>query len=184
LYEKEVKMMNYWRMARKDFLLTTKAPSANNPDKRYLFGAGCPPDYADGAFLLQGGGQMDESTKELGWYALAVTICTLIMLAVFGLVSKAHAQDYSNEQIASAIYRAEGGARTLHPYGILQHYRTTSPRQACLNTIAHARKDFRGGDFIAFLGSRYCPVGASNDPRGLNKNWVRNVKYFLEVQNG
>jgi hypothetical protein len=87
--------------------------------------------------------------------------------------------DYTNEQIANAIYKAEGGAKTRHPYGILTKYKHTTPKQACLNTIAHARRDFQGGDFISFLGSRYCPVGALNDPRGLNKNWVRNVKYFL-----
>jgi hypothetical protein len=133
----------------------------------------------------QKGDKMDESTKELGWYALAVTICTLIMLAVFGLVSKAHAEVYSNEQIANAIYRAEGGARTLHPYGILQHYRTTSPRQACLNTIAHARKDWNGkGDFILFLQRRYAPLNAANDPRHLNNHWYKNVMYFLEVNRG
>ena len=31
------------------------------------------------------------------------------------------------------------------------------------------------GDFITFLGKRYCPVGADNDPNGLNKHWVNNV---------
>lgn len=33
--------------------------------------------------------------------------------------------------------------------------------------------------YIEFLASRYCPIGADNDPQGLNKNWVKNVKYFL-----
>ena len=31
------------------------------------------------------------------------------------------------------------------------------------------------GEFIAFLGKRYCPVGADNDPNGLNKHWINNV---------
>ena len=84
------------------------------------------------------------------------------------------------EQIASAIYKAEGGTKTNHPYGILTRYKHTTPKQACINTINHALRDWNGkGDFIVFLGNRYCPVGARNDPRGLNKNWVRNVKYFL-----
>lgn len=87
---------------------------------------------------------------------------------------------YSDDQIANAIYRAEGGSATRHPYGILQHYKHTTPRQACINTIRHARKDWNGkGDFILFLGNRYCPIGAKNDPTGLNVNWIRNVKYFL-----
>jgi hypothetical protein len=86
----------------------------------------------------------------------------------------------SSEVIANAIYKAEGGAKTNHPYGILKTYIHTPPRQACINTIDHAKRDWDGkGDFIEFLGSRYCPVGAKNDPTGLNKNWVKNVKWFL-----
>jgi hypothetical protein len=87
---------------------------------------------------------------------------------------------YSNDEIANAIYRAEGGSKTSHPYGILAHYKTTTPRQACLNTIAHARRDWNGeGDFVSFLGSRYAPLNVANDPTGLNRNWISNVKYFL-----
>lgn len=110
----------------------------------------------------------------LWWFALLVAI----WVACFVLMATASYAS-TDEQIADAIYKAEGGAKTSHPYGILAHYKITTPRQACLNTIAHARRDFKGGDFIEFLGSRYCPIGASNDPMGLNKNWIGNVKYFL-----
>jgi len=34
-------------------------------------------------------------------------------------------------------------------------------------------------DFVTFLGNRYCPVGASNDPTGLNRNWINNVKHWM-----
>ena len=85
------------------------------------------------------------------------------------------------EKLANAIYRAENSQK--HPYGILKHYKHTTPRQACINTIRHAERDWNGkGDFIMFLGSRYCPIGAKNDPNGLNKNWVKNVKYYYERQ--
>ena len=88
-------------------------------------------------------------------------------------------KDIDVERLATAIYFAEGGEKTSHPYGILTHYKTTTPKQACINTINHALKDWDGkGDFISFLGSRYCPVGASNDPTGLNVNWIKNVTYF------
>lgn len=88
---------------------------------------------------------------------------------------------YTDDQICNAIGKAENS--TSHPYGILKKYKTTTPRQACINTIRHARRDWDGkGDFIVFLGSRYCPIGAKNDPTGLNKNWVKNVKYFLAKQ--
>jgi len=33
-------------------------------------------------------------------------------------------------------------------------------------------------EFIVFLGARYCPVGADNDPANLNKNWIRNVTHY------
>lgn len=88
---------------------------------------------------------------------------------------------YTVSEIADAIYKAEGGSRTKHPYGILRKYRNTTPRQICINTINHAIKDWNGqGDFIVFLGSRYCPLLDSRDVKGLNKNWVRNVKWFLQ----
>jgi hypothetical protein len=93
------------------------------------------------------------------------------------------AQDYTNEQIADSIYKAEGGSKTSHPYGILKHYKTTTPRQACLNTISHSRRHYnevcRDIDFIQWLSLTYCPIGAKNDPQNLNKNWVGNVRYFL-----
>jgi hypothetical protein len=116
--------------------------------------------------------------KELVGLLLKINFLGLVILTLTTSASAAQI-NYTNDQIANAIYKAEGGAKTSHPYGILAHYQHTTPRQACINTIKHARRDFQGGDFIEFLGDRYCPVGAANDPRGLNKNWVKNVKYFL-----
>jgi hypothetical protein len=111
----------------------------------------------------------------LAWLGIIATVLAVLLSGCD------MAWAYTDEQIANAIYLAEGGAKTSHPYGILKKYKTTTPRQACINTIRHAKKDWDGkGDFVAFLGSRYCPVGASNDPMGLNVNWVRNVNYFLE----
>lgn len=102
------------------------------------------------------------------------------LFILFALCFNLYAQEPVNvEKLANAIYKAENSKS--HPYGILAHYKHTTPRQACINTIKHALRDFKGeGDFISFLGSRYCPIGASNDPRGLNKNWVNNVKHFYK----
>jgi hypothetical protein len=120
----------------------------------------------------------------MGIIALSfVFLC--IMFSCDRLTVPAHAAEvqwhtFSNDAIANAIYKAEGGTKTRHPYGILAHYKHTTPRQACINTIKHARRDWNGmGDFILFLQRRYCPIGAKNDPTGLNKNWERNVKRFL-----
>ena len=39
----------------------------------------------------------------------------------------------------------------------------------------------RGLDTVDKIGAVYCPVGASNDPHGLNQHWVPNVtKYYNE----
>lgn len=82
------------------------------------------------------------------------------------------------ERLADAIYLAEGGSKTRHPYGILTTYKHTTPRQACINTIRHSLKDWDGkGEFIAFLGSRYCPTKGKLTlaERRLNGNWIDNV---------
>ena len=71
----------------------------------------------------------------------------LILALTLGTLGNAQAQSntwnsFTNEQIANAIYKAEGGAKTNYPYGILAHYKHTTPRQACINTINHAWVDF------------------------------------------
>ncbi|MGQ9473152.1 MAG: hypothetical protein ACUVQZ_08175 [Candidatus Caldatribacteriaceae bacterium] len=35
-------------------------------------------------------------------------------------------------------------------------------------------------DFISFLGKSYAPLGAENDPQGLNRFWADNVRYFYQ----
>lgn len=107
-----------------------------------------------------------------------VGILLLMMVVGFDLAYGA----VNIERLADAIYIAEGGAKTNHPYGILKHYRDTTPRQACINTINHALKDFKGEekDFILYLGNRYAPIGVANDPSNMNRNWIKNVKYWYE----
>jgi hypothetical protein len=36
-------------------------------------------------------------------------------------------------------------------------------------------------DYIAFLGNRWCPIGAVNDPLGLNKHWIPNVQQLYNL---
>lgn len=122
--------------------------------------------------------QEDDDIKPkhpLTWLAIIVT-ALFLLFAFYDICLAAPAPKVNIEALANAIYIAEGGAKTRHPYGILAKYKHTTPRQACINTIKSALKRWDGkGDFIAFLGRTYCPVGASNDPRGLNVNWVKNV---------
>ena len=115
--------------------------------------------------------------------------CLLLCLTSIVLMGTARAETLSNgidvDRLANAIYKAEGGAKTRHPYGILAKYKHTTPRQACINTIRSKHKAWvkagSKGEFIAYLGSKYAPIGASNDPNGLNKHWVRNVKGFYGI---
>jgi len=89
--------------------------------------------------------------------------------------------------ILLAIRKAESGRKglefgVLHPKARNTNLDTQSGWAAATVVKNYKRWKDAGsvGCFIVFLGNRYCPVGADNDPNGLNKNWVRNVKtwYF------
>lgn len=108
---------------------------------------------------------------------------TFMVLALVLMWRVAHAEEvggYDVERLATAIYHAEGGANTNWPYGILARYKTTTPRQACINTIRSKYREWvklgAKGDYLTYLGSRYCPVGADNDPTGLNGHWLKNIR--------
>src|SRR4030042_2510908 len=120
--------------------------------------------------------------EAMKFYGKLATIVSLVILLSCIVVAVVKADDYTDDQIANAIYKAEGGPKTNYPYGILTKYKHTTPRQACINTIKSARKRFakqiKEKDFIHFLSLTYCPIGCEND-NGTNKYWVKNVKYFL-----
>ena len=100
-------------------------------------------------------------------------------------MSTAHA--YTDEQLANAIFKAEGGYKARYLYGIVsvKYSNEAEARRICLNTIRNNRARFENqekfDDYLEFLASRYCPIGADNDPRGLNVNWLKNVRYFLNT---
>jgi len=78
--------------------------------------------------------------------------------------------------LVMAIWIAEGGDKTRHPYGILS-VQTNDPRRVCLNTVCNNWERWDGtGCYIDFLGDRYCPP--TSDPVG-NARWKRNVKALL-----
>ena len=99
----------------------------------------------------------------------------------------AEGSDY-HEQIADAIFWAEGGYKAEYPYGIrsVPCNGYDDCRKICLNTIYNtlvkyrSQRCFEGEGDIPRLARRYAPEGAKNDPNGLNKNWFTNVKYFLK----
>lgn len=97
---------------------------------------------------------------------------------------------YTDKEIVNAIYQAEGGSSAQYPYGIRSILCESQEacRKICENTVRNNRKRYtklgrlRNKTYIEFLGSRYCPVkgsSLSNSERLLNKNWVKNVTWYL-----
>ena len=87
--------------------------------------------------------------------------------------------------IVSAIRYAENGGKGRE-YGILHKRVKPTYRSQAGWCAATVQKNYdrwvkagKHGKFIHFLGRRYCPVGAENDPQGLNVHWIRNVTKFV-----
>lgn len=110
-----------------------------------------------------------------------------------------HASDYAQassdylqlpdfERLADAVYLAEGGAKAKVPYGIFFKGCSKSTPDYCrriaINTFKSSHKRFLSTNssqtFLEHLASTYAPVGVKNDPSGLNRNWIKNVNYFLK----
>ena len=82
--------------------------------------------------------------------------------------------------ILLAIRKAENGRPGLE-FGIMHPKANDLDSQAgwCAASIVKNRQRWDGkGDFVEFMGRRYCPVGAENDPDNLNRHWVKNVNYW------
>lgn len=56
-------------------------------------------------------------------------------------------------------------------------------KKICLNTVRNQKRRWesggRVGAYLESLAKRYAPVGAENDPDGLNRHWLHNVRFFL-----
>lgn len=139
--------------------------------------------------------------KESNQAGIIAGICFLLMailFLIFLFAPMAHAQvmqpareNWTDKQIVSAIYLAEGGSRAKYPYGIRSVKCETKKecKKICENTVRNNRHRYNHvekssdrnvkGDFLSFLGRHYAPVGAKNDPSGFNRNWLKNVMFFL-----
>lgn len=125
-------------------------------------------------------------------FFLAVAVAAVILMSGCARAgtcpphTNACIEGYTLDQWADAIYRAENSHK--HPYGIMVKYAHTSPRNACINTILHKYRDWAKltqqhglkQGFLWYLGNHYSPVGALNDPTGLNIHWQVNVLYWLQ----
>jgi len=83
--------------------------------------------------------------------------------------------------IVAAIRYAENGK--TYQYGIIHKRCPKGYRHQAGWCAATVQKNYdrwvkagRKGDYLVFLAKRYCPIGADNDPNGLNHNWLGNVR--------
>lgn len=107
---------------------------------------------------------------------------TFALLLMFAGPRASESAVFDAENLCDAIYRAEGGLAARKPFGVLSVpcYDYGDCRDICLNTVENNFTRWQiqgspGGDFIRFLGLRYCPPGHCPD----TDVWIRNVKYFL-----
>ena len=120
---------------------------------------------------------------------LKILWCTIFLMLSCGIGSaqcfRKGENSAANEEIADAIYLAEGGAKAKYLFVIrsIIFKDTYDARRICLNTIRNQRRRHAnhecGYTFLECLQRRYCPINAKNDPRGLNQYWLGNVRYFL-----
>ena len=102
-------------------------------------------------------------------------------------MNKGHCE-LDSQRLANAIFKAEGGYEASYLYGIrsISYKDEAEARRICLNTINNQKKRHRahkcGLSFLTCLRNRYAPLQVKNDPKGLNSNWLRNVKYFYNKE--
>lgn len=79
-----------------------------------------------------------------------------------------------------------GGARAIHnPFGLgpgITYPSWDAAIDAAARTVANNRA--QGRTTVAQIGTSWAPVGAANDPRNLNSNWVKNTTAFLRQLGG
>lgn len=108
---------------------------------------------------------------------------TLILL----LVCTTASADIDLDRWADAIFKAEGGYNAQYLYGIrsVSYKDEKEAREICKRTVYNTLVKYRstrckpGDSDLECMARRYCPVGAKNDPRGLNRHWIKNVGWFL-----
>ena len=117
---------------------------------------------------------------------IILSIITTIILGTMTFADNIKEHNFTNEQIANAIFLAEGGYKADFLYGIVsvKYKDEADARRICVNTIRNNRKRYADygykqySTYLEFLQSRYCPIGCSND-KGDNKYWLKNVIWFL-----
>lgn len=90
-----------------------------------------------------------------------------------------------------AIRTAEGGRKGFE-FGVMAAKDTDLEEQAAWTICTIIKNNLRWHmlrkqiphlSYIAYFGGRWCPADADNDPHGLNKHWIPNVKYYYSLFN-
>ncbi len=124
---------------------------------------------------------------------IQMKILIVISMLVFTVTAAAPvlAEAYADDEIADAIFKAEGGEKAEFLYGIrsVSYKDEADARRICLNTIRDNRKRYTEyghkeyPTFLEFLASRYAPTrgkGVGEYAKKVNKNWIHNVRFFLK----
>ena len=82
----------------------------------------------------------------------------------------------------SNIYNNKNNVGGMYCGGFISYNSLDEGIEAFVSNLKRNYYDM-GLNTIEKIGSKYCPVGASNDPTGLNKNWVPGVtKFYQELE--
>ena len=111
---------------------------------------------------------------------LAATCVFLVVVSASAQSAKFAPLDAPNfERMADAVFKHENSAKW--PYGIKVHYKTTTPRQACLNTLRHCYARWLASpmtySYVEFTADIYCPM--KDDPKG-NAAWKSDMRRLLK----
>jgi hypothetical protein len=73
-----------------------------------------------------------------------------------------------------------------NPYGYGPHFAFDSWRTACFKIAGDLRRNYlnQGRRTVVQIRDRWAPLGAANDPYGLNPGWARNVRGVIAQLGG
>ena len=89
------------------------------------------------------------------------------------------------KKLITAIRKIENGGEGRQ-FGILNKKADTFRRQAgwcaatCWKNWVRWQRTNQETPYLLFLADKYAPLGAENDPTGLNANWLPNLMTALE----
>ncbi len=123
----------------------------------------------------------------LKFYIICATVINIILLTI----SLANAQNtYTDDEMCIAIWWTEGcGTRECeYLYGIrsVNYDSQEEALEICLRSVRNNRKRYsdyghkRFDSFERYFANRWSPLNADNDKRGLNKNFYKNLMWFLD----